>query len=306
MNLQTEKPFLTNATNAMSIDVEDYFQVGAFKQIISAKDWPSYECRVERNTDLVLSILDRQKVKATFFTLGWVAERYPTLITRIVEQGHELASHGYGHQMITDMSPTEFREDVIRAKALLEDTSGVRIEGYRAPSFSVGPNTLWAHDILAQTGHIYSSSVYPIRHDLYGMPDAPRFGHQLSNGLIEIPATSVQFLNQNFPASGGGFFRLFPLALSRKIIERVNAKDGQAAVFYCHPWEFDPTQPRIAQASRKSKLRHYINLEPNAGKFEQLLTQFKWAPMRDVFKDLLAKRGGNERPQAVSSIRVAA
>jgi polysaccharide deacetylase family protein (PEP-CTERM system associated) len=277
----------TTLVNAMTIDVEDYFQVSAFKTQISPSKWDSFECRVEQNTNLVLDILLANQVKATFFTLGWVADRYPKLIRRIVSEGHELASHGYGHQMITDLTPSEFKDDILRAKKTLENISGTEILGYRAPSFSVGKSTLWAHDILAESGYRYSSSVYPIKHDLYGMPDAPRFAHRLANSLVEIPATSIKIFDTNFPASGGGFFRLFPLWLSKSSISRVNVKDAQSAVFYCHPWEFDPNQPRITNASVKSKFRHYVNLKVNANKFDCLLRSFSWAPMKDVFDPIL-------------------
>jgi polysaccharide deacetylase family protein (PEP-CTERM system associated) len=270
-------------TNAMSIDVEDYFQVAAFKNCIDPKTWDAIPCRIEKSMETVFDQLDQANVKATFFTLGWVAKRYPSVIRKIVAGGHELASHGYGHAMITDLKPESFRQDVISAKNTLEDIGGVAVIGYRAPSFSIGPSTLWAHDILKETGHAYSSSVYPIKHDLYGMPEAPRFHHLRPNGLLEIPATSVRFNGTNFPASGGGFFRLFPLPLSKRIIERVNNVDQEAAVFYCHPWEFDPEQPRIASAPLKSKFRHYLNLKSNTEKFGHLLRAFKWAPMRQVF-----------------------
>jgi polysaccharide deacetylase family protein (PEP-CTERM system associated) len=275
--------------NAMTIDVEDYFQVSAFKNNIAPDQWDSLPCRVERNVDLILQLLNKSNVKATFFTLGWIAKRFPLCVQKIVDNGHELASHGFGHQMLTDLDPKSFKQDVIVAKKLLEDIAGKPVIGYRAPSFSIGYTTLWAHDILADTGHIYSSSVYPIRHDLYGMPDAPRFPYKLENGLVEIPASSIRFSGQNFPASGGGFFRLFPIWLSRQIINRVNVKDLQPAVFYCHPWEFDPDQPRISGASAKSKFRHYVNLRANADKFEKLLNHGRWAPMNSVFAELLRK-----------------
>ena len=286
MNTQPKQPSVV--INAMSIDVEDYFQVAAFKSNIDPEHWDSIPCRIERNMDVVMALLRKNNVKATFFTLGWLAQRYPALVRHIVAEGHELASHGYGHQMIGDMTPVSFREDVSKAKQILEDVSGVAIKGYRAPSFSIALKTLWAHDVLANTGHQYSSSVYPIKHDLYGMPSAPRFGYQLKNGLIEIPATSLRLGERNFPAAGGGFFRLFPSALSHAIIRKVNRDDRQSAIFYCHPWEFDPDQPRVAGASRKSRFRHYINLKQNPDKFNVLLQAFKWAPMRDVFSHLLA------------------
>jgi polysaccharide deacetylase family protein (PEP-CTERM system associated) len=284
-NLSVERPKDAGRviTNAMTIDVEDYFQVSAFKTNILPSTWDSLPCRVERNMDVVLGKLSEKNVKATFFTLGWVADRFPETVRRIVAEGHELASHGYGHQMITDLSLAQFKEDVIRSKLLLEDVSGQPILGYRAPSFSVGPTTLWAQDVLAETGHRYSSSIYPIKHDLYGMPDAPRFAHRLKNGLVEIPATSIRISNRNLPSSGGGFFRLFPMWLSKKAISRVNNVDQQPAIFYCHPWEFDPGQPRIEGASWKSKFRHYVNLHTTADKFSQLLSEFKWAPMNHAF-----------------------
>jgi polysaccharide deacetylase family protein (PEP-CTERM system associated) len=269
--------------NAMTIDVEDYFQVSAFKKVISPSDWDRLECRVEVGVQFLLDALESKQIKATFFTLGWIAQRYPNLIRAIVAGGHELASHGYGHQMITDLTPASFREDVIRAKKTLEDLSGKTVIGYRAPSFSVGESTLWAHDILLETGHEYSSSIYPIKHDLYGMPDAPRFVHRRPNGLLEIPATSVQLGGRNFPASGGGFFRLFPLWLSKAILNRVNLTDQERAVFYCHPWEFDPKQPRVEKASFKSKFRHYVHLDQNLDKYKRLLGEFQWAPIRSVY-----------------------
>ena len=287
--MSTPQKQLPTVKNAMSIDVEDYFHVAAFKSNIDPKTWDSMHCRIERNMDVVMSLLRRNNVKATFFTLGWLAQRYPNIVKNIVAEGHELASHGYGHQMIGDMTPMSFKEDVSKAKRLLEDVAGVAVKGYRAPSFSIALKTLWAHDVLADTGHQYSSSVYPIKHDLYGMPSAPRFGYQLPNGLIEIPATSLRIVGRNFPASGGGFFRLFPSSLSHAIIRKINRDDQQSAIFYCHPWEFDPDQPRVLDASRKSKFRHYINLKQNPKKFDQLLGAFEWAPIREVFSDLLSE-----------------
>lgn len=271
--------------NAMTIDVEDYFQVSAFKKVIDPGSWDSIACRVENNVDLLLDVLEKNSTKATFFTLGWIAERHPVIIRKIIAAGHELASHGYGHQMISDMTHQGFTRDVVLAKKVLEDVSGIEVVGYRAPSFSIVEQTLWAHEILAQTGHIYSSSVYPISHDLYGIPNSPRFAYKPVQNLTEYPATSVRFRGRNFPASGGGFFRLFPLPLSKAIISRVNCVDEQAAIFYCHPWEFDPKQPRIYGASAKSQFRHYLNLKANLNKFDRLLAAFDWAPMRDVFPD---------------------
>jgi len=268
--------------NAFTVDVEDWFQVAAFSSVIDRKDWDRLECRVERNVDQILHSLDDHKVKATFFTLGWIAERYPHMVQRIVGQGHELASHGYGHHMVHELSETAFKEDVVRAKGLLESISGQAVLGYRAPSFSIGPRTLWALDVLAATGHRYSSSIYPIRHDLYGMPEAPRFAHERS-GLLEIPATSVRWMGRNWPASGGGYFRLLPYSWSKRSLERVARADREAAVFYCHPWEIDPGQPRPSGASFKSRFRHYVNQERMLSKLQQLLADFSWAPMKQVF-----------------------
>ena len=286
--MQTPANLKSQKVNAMTIDVEDYFQVSAFKSSIDPNSWDDIPCRVERNVDLILDLLEKNQVQATFFTLGWIAERFPSVIRKIVSNGHELASHGYGHQMISDLSPKAFREDIKRAKNILEDISGVPIYGYRAPSFSIVASTLWAHDILGETGHKYSSSVYPIAHDLYGIPGAPRFAYRPNHYLTELPATSVRIAGKNLPASGGGFFRLLPLALSKKIITKVNREDNQSAIFYCHPWEFDPNQPRVKNASLKSKFRHYINLNTNAEKFDQLLGSFNWAPIRDVFAESVA------------------
>ena len=213
-------------TNALTIDVEDYFQVSAMAPYIRRDEWDSRDCRVEGNVDRLLALLDQHDTHATFFTLGWVAERYPQLVRRIVDQGHELASHGYGHQRASDLSRAEFTDDIVRAKRLLEDVGGVAVRGYRAPSFSIGEGNLWAFDCLRETGHLYSSSIYPIKHDHYGMPDAPRFAHAVAGGLIEIPVTTLRIGSRNLPSSGGGYFRLLPYALSRWMIRRVNAVDG--------------------------------------------------------------------------------
>ena len=270
-------------TNALTIDVEDYFQVSAFAPYIARADWESRECRVERNVDRILALLDEHDTEATFFTLGWIAERYPQLVQRIAAQGHEVASHGYVHPRASELNHAEFRADIERAKGVLEDLSGTEVAGYRAPSFSIGHGNLWALDALAHAGHRYSSSIYPIRHDHYGMPDAPRFAHQAAHGLIEIPITTLRLFNRNLPSSGGGYFRLLPYALSRWMLRQVNASDREAAVFYFHPWEIDPDQPRIAGIDRKTRFRHYVNIHRMDGRLQHLLRDFKWGRMDRLF-----------------------
>ncbi|WP_313950416.1 XrtA system polysaccharide deacetylase [Accumulibacter sp.] len=270
-------------TNALTIDVEDYFQVSALAPYIPRDQWDSRECRVERNVERILSMLDEQQTAATFFTLGWIAERYPHLVRRIVDGGHELASHGYGHQRASDLSEAEFAADVGSAKKLLEDISGQEVSGYRAPSFSIGEGNLWAFDCLERAGYRYSSSVYPIRHDHYGMPDAPRFAHRVRAGLLELPVTTVRFFDRNWPASGGGYFRLLPYPLSRWLMRKVNELDRQPAIFYFHPWEIDAEQPRIPGISAKTRFRHYVNLQYTEGRLKRLLGDFRWGRMDEVF-----------------------
>ena len=272
-------------TNALTIDVEDWFQVSAMAPYIRRADWDTRDCRVERNVDRLLQMLDAQHVQATFFTLGWVAERYPQLVRRIVAGGHELASHGYGHERVSDLDRAALREDLSRAKALLEDIGGVPVRGYRAPSFSIGHGNLWAFDTLLETGHAYSSSLYPIRHDHYGMPDAPRFAHRRDNGLLEVPVTTVRLGQRNLPSSGGGWFRLFPYAVSRWMIQRVNQQDRQAAVFYMHPWEIDPDQPRVPGIDAKTRFRHYVNISRTEQRLQRLLRDFRWGRMDRIFLD---------------------
>jgi polysaccharide deacetylase family protein (PEP-CTERM system associated) len=272
-----------NITNALTIDVEDYFQVSAFAPYIARADWGSRECRVERNMQRILTLLAEHQTHATFFTLGWIAERYPQLVRDIVAQGHELASHGYGHQRASELQPAEFDADIGRAKALLEDLGGVEVRGYRAPSFSIGKSNPWAFDSLQRAGYRYSSSVYPIRHDHYGMPDAPRFAYAARDGLIEVPVTTLRLASQNIPSSGGGYFRLLPYAVSRMLIRAVNRRDGQAAVFYFHPWEIDPQQPRVPGIDAKTRFRHYLNLGRMERRLQRLLTDFRWDRMDRIF-----------------------
>lgn len=269
--------------NAMTIDVEDYFQVSAFAPFIRRSEWDTRECRVERNVERILALLERHDTRATFFTLGWVAERYPQLVRRIVDGGHELASHGYGHQRASDLSRDEFERDIRSAKQVLEDIAGVPVQGYRAPSFSIGHGNLWAFDSLAEAGYRYSSSIYPIRHDHYGMPDAPRFAHRVPSGLLEVPVTTLRMRGRNLPSSGGGYFRLLPYALSRWMLRRVNAGDGEAAIFYFHPWEIDTGQPRVAGIDAKTRFRHYVNIPRMEARLDRLLGDFRWGRMDEIF-----------------------
>ncbi|WP_313030931.1 XrtA system polysaccharide deacetylase [Massilia alkalitolerans] len=273
--------------NAMTCDVEDYFQVSAFAPYIDRESWPSRECRVEANMERILAIYERHGVRATFFTLGWIAERYPGMVRRIVAAGHELASHGYGHLRASDQSREQFDNDIRSSKALLEDIGGQAVLGYRAPSFSIGHANLWALEALQEAGYRYSSSIYPIAHDHYGMPDAPRFAFYPHgpDGLLEVPVTTVNMLGRNLPAGGGGYFRLLPYALSRWMMQKVNREDRQPALFYFHPWELDPGQPRPQGLDAKSRFRHYVNIERMEGRLEQLARDFAWDRMDRIFLD---------------------
>ncbi len=270
--------------NAMTIDVEDFFQVQAFAGRVSRDEWDSFPSRVERNTGRALDIYAETGAKATFFTLGWVARRFPGLIRRIVDEGHELASHGWAHHLVTDQTADEFRDDIRRTKALLEDLGGAPVTGFRAATFSIGRGNLWAYDVLAEEGYLYSSSVYPIAHDLYGMPEAPRFPFRPTAApVLEIPLTTVRLGGRNLPCSGGGYFRLLPYAVSRGAFRRVNRADGRPCIFYYHPWELDPDQPRVGGLSAKSRFRHYHNLHRMEGRLRSLLAQFRWDRMDRVF-----------------------
>jgi polysaccharide deacetylase family protein (PEP-CTERM system associated) len=271
--------------NAMTIDVEDYFQVSAFAPYIDRASWPERECRVEANIERILAVLAKGGVQATFFTLGWIAERYPAMVRRIVAGGHELASHGYGHLRASDQSRAEFDDDIIRSKKLLEDIGGQQVIGYRAPSFSIGQDNLWALDALKEAGYRYSSSIYPIAHDHYGMPDAPRFAFYPNgpDGLLEVPITTVRLMQKNLPAGGGGYFRLLPYSISRWMMNKVNRDDRQPAIFYFHPWEIDPGQPRPDGVGAKSRFRHYVNLERMEGRIARLTEDFQWDRMDRIF-----------------------
>jgi polysaccharide deacetylase family protein (PEP-CTERM system associated) len=272
-------------TNALTIDVEDYFQVSAFAPYIARSDWERRECRIERNVQRILAMLAERQIRATFFTLGWIAERYPALVRDIVAGGHELASHGYGHERASDLDRQAFHADVTRAKGLLEDIGGVAVKGYRAPSFSIGTGNLWALETLLRTGHRYSSSIYPIAHDHYGMPDSPRFAYQTGQGLLEVPVTTLRLAGRNIPSSGGGYFRLLPYGVTRWMLQRLNRTEREAAIFYFHPWEIDPGQPRIAGIDAKTRFRHYVNIDRNEAKLARLLGDFRWGRMDDIFLD---------------------
>lgn len=270
--------------NAMTVDVEDYFQVSAFEKHISRKDWDKVECRVKQNTEKVLSIFDQHDVKATFFVLGWVAERYPEIIREIVAQGHELASHGYEHIRVIHQTREEFRRDIVRTKELLEDISGIKVLGYRAASYSINKENLWALDELLEAGYQYSSSIYPVKHDLYGIPDAPRFAFRFQDdGILEIPITTTHFMGRNLPGGGGGYFRLFPYFLSRWIYRRVNNTENQPGIFYFHPWEIDPDQPRQEGLPFKTRFRHYLNLDRTEKRIRKLLNDFEWDRMDNIY-----------------------
>ena len=270
--------------NALTVDVEEYFQVAAFERTIIRDSWDTAESRVEFSCGRVLDLFEAQGVRGTFFVLGWIAERHPGIVRRIVKDGHELASHGYDHTRVHNFTPEQFRADVVRTKAVLEDIGGVQVRGYRAPSYSINAKNLWALDVLQETGHAYSSSIYPIRHDLYGMPDAPRFPFRFRpDGILEIPVTTVRMGGRNYPCGGGGYFRLLPYGAFRWMLARVNEQDRQSGLFYFHPWEVDPGQPRVKGAPLKSRFRHYLNLESMATRLERLLGDFSWGRMDEVF-----------------------
>lgn len=269
--------------NGMSVDVEEWFQVGAFERTIDRSDWDSLESRVACNTNAVLDLFAETGVKSTFFTLGWIAERHPALIRRIVAEGHELASHGWDHGRVFAMDAATFRNDLRRARAVLEDAAGIRVTGYRAPSFSIDQRTPWAHRVLAEEGYAYSSSVAPIAHDHYGWADAPRHAFRpiADAELIELPITLASLGGRKI-VTGGGFFRMFPGAITYRAIERANRGEQRPAIFYFHPWEIDPGQPRVANAPLKSKLRHYSRLGAMAGKLRTLVRRHDWGRVDDV------------------------
>lgn len=271
--------------NAMTVDVEDYFQVQAFADNIARDRWDSIPCRVERNVDRLLEMFADRQVCATFFTLGWIAERHPAMMRRIADGGHEIASHGYDHTLVSKLSPELFRDDVRRTKGILEAATGQCVRGYRAPTFSIGQATPWAYEILEEEGHGYSSSVYPIRHDLYGAAGARRDPFPISSGLWEIPLTTRRLFGQNFPCAGGGYFRLLPYWLSRTNLRHLNASDAPPCIFYMHPWEIDADQPSVEGVGAKTRFRHYTNLRAMPDRLRRLLRDFRWGRMDRVFAD---------------------
>jgi polysaccharide deacetylase family protein (PEP-CTERM system associated) len=277
-------PLAAEVVNAFSIDVEDYFHVEALSASIDRNSWSDREYRAESNTRRCLEILAARNVKATFFVLGWVAKRSPALVREIHAAGHEVACHGLTHQMVYKQSPELFRDETSQAKRMLEDAAGTCVRGYRAATYSITKSSLWALEILEELGFAYDSSIFPIRHDLYGIPSAPRFSYRPNSGqLLEVPITTVEWLGQRLPCGGGGYFRLLPYALFRAGLRRVNTRDRQPAVFYCHPWEIDPGQPRIAGVSVKSRFRHYTNLHKMEYRLQRLLGDFRWGRMDEVF-----------------------
>lgn len=270
--------------NAFTVDVEDYFHVEALAKAVRPQDWDGLEYRAERNTLRMLELLGRAGVRGTFFLLGWIARKSPDLVRRVQAAGHEIACHGENHQVIYRQSPETFKAETREAKSRLEDLAGSPVRGYRAATYSITRESLWALQILEELGFHYDSSIFPIRHDLYGIPDAPRFPYRPGPGeLLEVPITTVKVLGQRLPCGGGGYFRLLPYGLFRAALRRVNARDGQPAVFYCHPWEIDAQQPRIAGLSLRSRFRHYTNLDRMERRLERLLTDFRWGRMDEVF-----------------------
>ena len=290
MNAVSQQPLAETGIriiNGLSVDVEDWFQVGAFEDVIERDNWATLDDRVDRNVREILDLFDEAGASATFFTLGWVAERHGALLREIVERGHEMASHGWDHARVFTLTREQFGEDIAKARKAIEDACGKRVTGYRAPSFSIDQRTPWAFQELVAQGYTYSSSVAPVAHDHYGWPDAPRFAFRPLPWaeLLEIPVTTAMFSGKRLAAGGGGFFRVLPYAFTRWAVRQVNSKDQRPAIFYFHPWEIDPGQPRVAGAPIKSRLRHYTNLEKMAPKLRQLIHDFDWGRM-----DVLAER----------------
>lgn len=276
--------------NAITVDVEDYFQVSAFEKYIEKEKWKDIPGRVDLNINRILDLFDEFDVKGTFFVLGWIAERHPGIVSSIAKRGHEVASHGYNHTRIIHQSPEEFEADISKTKSILEDLIGTEVIGYRAASFSISDNNHWAHIKIEEAGYKYSSSIYPIKHDLYGIPNAPRFPYKPDKtGLVEIPISTYKFLNYRVPCGGGGYFRLFPFLLSKYMINGVNSREKRPCVFYFHPWELDPEQPRVNGLDIKTRFRHYKNLDRMQSKLKTLLKTFSWGRMDYIFGSYISK-----------------
>lgn len=271
-------------SNALTVDVEDYFHVAAFDATVSPQQWADLPQRVARNTEILLQQFDKHNAKATFFILGWVAERNPELVRQIHAAGHEIASHGYAHAKASVQTAAEFSSDVRKAKILLEDIIGAEVTGYRAPSFSIGKTNEWAFDALHQAGYLYSSSTYPVVHDLYGTPDWPQQPYRRSEGILECPMPVLNKAGKQWPIAGGGYFRLLPYWLSKKCIDSYLQQSDAPYMFYFHPWEIDPEQPRFAQAPLKSRFRHYTNLNKMEAKLVRLLKDYQWRSIKEVYQ----------------------
>jgi polysaccharide deacetylase family protein (PEP-CTERM system associated) len=279
-------PRASSCLNAMTVDVEDYFHVSVFDGVVPRHRWESLESRVSANTERLLAMFDEAAISGTFFILGWVAERFPSLVQRIADAGHEIASHGYGHRLVYDQTPKTFREDLRRGKGTLEEVTGSRVLGFRAPSYSITPRSLWAIDALIEEGFAYDASIFPIRHDRYGIPDSPRHTYVLTRragSIVECPASTVRLGPVNLPVAGGGYFRILPYAWTRWGIRRLNRQDGRPAVFYLHPWEIDPHQPRLP-APPLGRFRHYRNLHKTESRLRALLHDFRFGPLKAVLK----------------------
>ena len=270
--------------NAMTVDVEDYFQVSAFDPYIKRSDWDGFTTRIENNVEKILTMFDSAGIVGTFFILGWIAQKHPQLVRRIAEAGHEIASHGFLHHRVSQQTPEQFRADIVQAREVLEDISGSAVRGYRAPSYSIVESTPWAHDVLSEAGYAYSSSIVPIKHDHYGIPHAPRFQFIVNpSQILEVPITTVKIRNRNYPCGGGGWFRLYPYQVSKRAIKHVNQSERQSCVFYFHPWEIDPHQPRIKGLSARAQFRHYVNLKRCESRLRSLIKDFRWGRMDDIF-----------------------
>ena len=275
---------MTRPLNAMTVDVEDYFHASVFDRVVPRAAWDQYPSRVVANTHRLLDLFDTHGVRGTFFVLGWVAEKFPSLVTEIARRGHELASHGFHHQLVYMLTPAQFRDDVRRAKGTIEQLSGIPVQGYRAPSFSIVRSSLWALDVLIEEGHTYDASIFPIHHDRYGIADAPRSAHVIqrsAGSIVELPASTVRIGQTNYPIAGGGYFRLFPYTATKWGISRVNERDGEPVVLYIHPWEVDPDQPRL-EATRAAQIRHHIGTNTTLGKLDQVMRDFPFGTIREV------------------------